>query len=143
MLGKLASLLCRSLRIVIDRLVLNTLNNKAQIPTFVKVLTRFTALLNAVVTHQHINVLIDSMRTQLDNIVANRNEKMFQSYVILLRNLITQETTLVDAKDFYELVLKNFLTVSTSTHLLFAFEVINKFNTLYKFIVYISTYSHF
>ena len=98
--------------------------------TLEKILSKLNILLECKITaNSELDVINECLKQNLDYIIENRNEKMSQSYLLLLKELIKQTG---DGKfnfnKFYSQVLKAYLNIDSylksENDFVFAIEVI-------------------
>ena len=76
-----------------------------------------------------------TMKQILDDIIKNKNEKLFQNYLLLLKLLTKQQklggsheekisnVVVLNPQDFYAKVIKNYLSLNNIESLIYVFEV--------------------
>ncbi|CAF0870957.1 unnamed protein product [Brachionus calyciflorus] len=110
-LRKITRLLCKSAKIIIERLIFNILSNKSQVQSFSKIIFKFSKLFK-IDTPKTIkfNILIDCLELNLASILESKNEKMFQNYVQFIKIILKQtESVDIEPNDFYnQIILKYF-----------------------------------
>ena len=69
------------------------------------------------------------MKQILSDIIKNKNEKLFQNYLMLLKLVTKQQKTsndiVLNSRDYYSKVLKDYLDTNDIDSLVFVFEVID------------------